>query len=94
MTTPNVPDNPLPLVTLTFTTDELAMTVAGLMQLRRFWAARAIDARNEGMASETERAHKTIQHITDYITRIENSVSKEQGSALLSELIRSLKRGD
>lgn len=73
---------PLPLVTVTFTTDELAMMSAGLIQLRKFWVSRSINDKG---------ALDTIQRITDLMNRIQGLVSPEQGQALLGELIKELR---
>jgi len=86
---------PLPLVTVTFTTDELAMISAGLIRLRILWATRATTAHamNDGPAQL--HAEGTIEHITEFINRIDSLVTPEQGQALLNELIKDqLKRGD
>jgi len=40
-------------------------------------------------------AEGTIEHITEFINRIDSLVTPEQGQALLNELIKDqLKRGD
>jgi hypothetical protein len=85
---------PLPLVTATFTTDELAMMNAGLIRLRILWATRSTTAAAIGNVEELERASQTIQHITEFIERIQSLVTPAQGQALLNELIKEqLKRG-
>lgn len=82
----------MPLVTATFTTDELAMTVAGLMELRRKWSAHANECMMLGNSVKRDYAFGTIQRITDYINRVNGMVSAEQGAALLNELIGDLKK--
>lgn len=80
--------HPLPLVTITLTTDEIAMAHAGLLLLRKEWA-------NHMLGSETlnpDEAGKIVERCTLMIQRLNEAVTAEQGQALLGELIRDLKR--
>lgn len=79
---------PLPLVTATFTTDELAKCSAGLMLLRKEWARRYSDAAL--MADERAKASagQIIEDTTALLTRVAGMVSKEQGDALIQALVR------
>ena len=70
----------IPLVTLTLTTEEMAMTSAGVMLLRKFWAKRYLDGDVSGGT--------IIQNCTDFLTRLESEITPEQGRNLLNELIR------
>lgn len=74
-------NGPLPLVTMTLTTDEIAMTSAGLILLRRQWA--------QSPEPEGDRICSRIEALRN---RLDGQVTEEQGSALLSELINELKR--
>jgi hypothetical protein len=82
-------DGPLPLVTATFTTDEIARCVAGLNLLRRVWAARALEIVN---VDESARvfASNIVGETTMLIQRMSDLISPEQGSALMEGLIRDL----
>lgn len=84
-------DSPLPLVTITLTTDEIAQASAGLSLLQRFWSSRVIDMSgiDEG---EVDNARKTLQRITLFRQRLDESVTEEQGRTLFVELMRELKR--
>lgn len=82
----------LPLVTLTLTTDEMAKCSAGLIQLRRLWAAKCVDEPVGSLAHEN--ALQTVQECTNLINRISELVSPEQGADLLRGLIRGrIERG-
>lgn len=74
-------DGPLPLVTLTLTTDEIAMTSAALILLRRHWAQ-----------VNDPAADQVCMRIEALRNRLDGEVTEEQGKALLSELINELKR--
>lgn len=80
--------HPLPLVTLTLTTDEIAMACAGVTFLRRTWAKAIID----GADIDHDEAKRTIERCSMFLARLSDAVTPEQGSALLSELIKDLKR--
>lgn len=81
--------HPLPLVTITLTTDEIAMASAGLILLRRQWAARTFNLLD---AETNEYAGKAVQRISLFIDRLEEAVTPEQGQALMNELIKELRR--
>ncbi len=77
-------NGPLPLVTLTLTTDEMAMASAGLLLLRRHW--------QQAQEYDSVLVGKVVMSIDAFRQRLEGEVSEEQGRALLSELINELKR--
>jgi hypothetical protein len=82
----------LPLVTVTFTTDELARCSAGLIQLRRLWAARVI---HEPTEVKRAAALEIVRECTDLLNRIEGMVSQDQVKDLMQGLIQDrLNRGD
>lgn len=85
-------NSPMPLVPATFTTDELAKCSAGLNLLRKDWASRAMDAGLMGNESERVRSLAIVQETTDLINRIAGLITEEQGAALMSSLIRDLKK--
>jgi len=80
--------HPLPLVTITLTTDELAMASAGVTLLRRTWASALID----GMDVNPDEAKDTIERCSLFLSRLSDAVTPEQGQTLLSALIKDLKR--
>jgi hypothetical protein len=79
-----VPNSPLPLVTLTLTTDEMAMASAGLVLLRRHW--------QQAATYDSVMVGKVIMSIDAFRQRLEGNVTEEQGRMLLSTLIEELKR--
>jgi hypothetical protein len=86
-------DEPLPLVTATFTTDELAKMSAGLHLLRKYWVAKSIQVAHRS----DERAHalETVEATNDLFNRIGGLITKDQGDALLKGLINDkLRRSD
>lgn len=86
------PISPLPLVTATFTTDELAKCVAGLNLLRKEWARHGMEAGLMQNEPERVRALDVVSESTDLINRITGMVSNEQSAALMGDLIRDMKK--
>jgi hypothetical protein len=76
--------NPLPLVTATFTVDELAKMAAGVTLLRREWTRRFYVV----LPFEHDATKEVIEECTALINRIAGLVSEEQGNALLSKFIK------
>lgn len=81
--------HPIPLVTITLTTDEIAMASAALRLLRQHWAFQYM---TNGEVTHRNIAGDTVKRITDFINRLDGSISEDQGRALLNELLKDLKR--
>ena len=76
--------HPLPLVTITLTTDEMAMASAALILLRQHW--------QKAQSVDPEAVGKMTMKIEAFRQRLDESVTEDQGRALLSELVSDLKR--
>jgi hypothetical protein len=81
-----------PLVTVTLTTDETAMVSAGLILLRRQWAAQTRQASVEGSEEIFNQAAAQVVRIEECRRRIDEMVTEEQGRELFRGLLSELTR--
>lgn len=83
-------DEPLPLVTATFTTDELAAMSAGMILLRRHLGQTLMGYRVAlpATAEEVARISVALDDATAAVQKLNELVTPEQGQALLKKLFK------